>query len=430
MLCQRLKSREIFERGKKVMVGGVNSPVRSFYGLDIPPIVVDKALGDLLFDVDGRHYTDFCCSWGALIHGHADPDIAQAVQDQLCFGNSYGAITPLEVTFATKLVALLPSLEKLRVVCSGTEATMSALRLARGVTGRPLVIKFNGHYHGHVDHLLVQAGSGVAHLSQASSKGVIQDFVANTLSLPFNDVVKVREAIRLHRDRLAAVIVEPIAGNMGVVPGTKAFLEMLREETEKVGAILIFDEVITGFRVGLEGAQGHFGITPDLTCLGKIVGGGFPLAVYGGRFDVMDALAPVGEVYQAGTLAAPPIALAAALAAIEKLDNAFYETLQHKADMFLKPIEQILLQRCLPIQIRRIGSMFSFFLGAASPVTCYEDLKGIDTTLFKSFFSHLFEEGIFFPPSPFETAFLSMSHTPEHLLHAQNVILNWIDQLK
>ena len=326
------KSQEIFEKSCAVIAGGVNSPVRAFIGLDVDPLIAEKGVGDTVWDVDGNPYIDYCMSWGALLHGHAPQRVVEKAIQRVQKGSSFGIATSIEERLARQIVEIMPGMDKLRFVSSGTEATMTAVRLARGYTGRPLIVKFNGNYHGHADPFLVQAGSGVSQMSpESSSEGVPSEIVKHTLSLPFNDLEKARQ---LFQDpeiskQIAAVIVEPIAANMGVVPATHAFFELLRRETERLEAVLIFDEVITGFRVSLRGAQGVYGIEPDLTCLGKIVGGGFPAAVFGGKKKVMDHLAPKGAVYQAGTLSGNPVAMEAGLETLKlAMREGFYEDLE------------------------------------------------------------------------------------------------------
>lgn len=419
----RKKSKEIYESSCKIIPGGVNSPVRSFPDLSILPLIAASGKGDTIWDADGNSFIDFCCSWGALILGHCHPQVVKACQEQIAIGSSFGIATESEEKLAKKVVFLIPSIEKIRFVSSGTEATMTALRVAKGYTNKSLIVKFDGNYHGHSDTLLVRAGSGVSHInSEASSKGVPADILKNTLSLPYNDVEGVRKVLRSLSD-LAAVIVEPIAANMGLVPATREFLQMLREETQKKGAVLIFDEVISGFRVGLQGAQGLYQITPDLTCFGKIIGGGFPAAAFGGKKEIMDKLAPIGDVYQAGTLSGMPVAMVAGLTTIKELESeSFYADLEEKTSAFLAPIEQALGdQGC----VHKLGSLCTIFLGPKK-VSNLEDLKALDHAQFKKFFSHMFERGIYIPPSPYEAWFISSAHTEQNLKKAQNAILEFL----
>jgi glutamate-1-semialdehyde 2,1-aminomutase len=409
-----------------LMPGGVNSPVRSFKDLDMTPLIVVKGKGDTIWDADGFTYTDFCCSWGALILGHAHEKVVQKACEQVAKGSSFGIATPYEKECANKIIAYYPSMDKLRFVSSGTEATMSAVRLARGFTGRSLIVKFDGHYHGHSDALLISAGSGVTHLPQSTSLGVPADCIKHTISLPFNDMDACRSFLRETED-IAAVILEPIAGNMGLVPAKREFLEMLREETEKKQIVLIFDEVITGFRVGLRGAQGLYGIVPDLTCLGKIIGGGFPAAAFGGKKEIMDCLAPLGGVYQAGTLSGNPVAMCAGLETLCHVEQpGFFADLEEKTQSFLAPIRHAIQSKDIPAVVQSFGSMFTLFFGP-SQVESRKDLLHLDLSLFKRFFHYLFQRGVYLSPSAYEVHFLSSSHTELHLLEAQRVILDFFD---
>jgi len=413
----RFASKEIFSKSCEVIPAGVNSPVRSFQAMGFsPPLIVESGNGSLIRDVDGREYIDFCGSWGALILGHAHPKIVTAVQEQVTKGSSFGIATAIEEQLARKVVQLVPAIEKLRFVCSGTEAGMTALRLARGYTERPKIIKFTGHYHGHADALLIQAGSGVSYLNPgATSKGVTEGSVADTICLPFNDFDVVRGFFRTSplASQVAAVILEPITGNMGVVLPEPGFLDMLREETRCIGALLIFDEVITGFRVGLHGAAHLYGIDPDLILLGKVVGGGFPVAAVGGKAKILDTLAPLGQVYQAGTLAGNPIAMRAGLTTLQILEEPqFYQTLEEKTAQITEPLRAAIEAKggCL----QRCGSMFSLFFGLKK-VTSKENLAKLDEKTFIRLFCHLFDRGIYIPPSSHEAWFVSSAHTPEQL---------------
>lgn len=361
------------------------------------PLIAARGQGPYVWDADGHQYIDYCNSWGSLILGHAHPAVVQAAVEQLKNGSSFGMATPYEEAIARKICHHLPSIEKIRFVSSGTEATMSALRVARGATGKPTVIKFIGNYHGHSDGLLVRAGSGVLELNpEASSKGVPIDFVKHTLCLPFNDLETCCQVLR-SRDDIAAVILEPIAANMGVVPGNRDFMEMLREETARKGIVLIYDEVITGFRVGLKGAQGYYGITPDMTCLGKVIGGGFPAAAFGGRADLMNHLAPLGEVYQAGTLSGSPVAMCAGLATLQELEKpGFFEDLEKKTTQLVNA-----LRETIPGHVTQVGSMFTPFFN--------------DPGRYAHFFKHLFAHHVYFAPAPYEANFLSSAHTQDDL---------------
>lgn len=409
---QRTKSREIFEASCRLIPGGVNSPVRAFPGLNTTPLVAVKGKGAVVWDADGHSYIDYCGSWGALILGHANPQIVAAAAQQLQAGSTFGMATPYELQMVEKIRSHIPSMEKIRFVSSGTEATMSAIRVARGFTGKPTVVKFEGHYHGHSDGLLVKAGSGVVQLNpEASSLGVPSDFTKHTVCLPFNDLKSCRDFLR-SRDDLAAVILEPIAGNMGLVPADPDFIQMLREETEQRGIVLIFDEVITGFRVGLSGAQGYYGIRPDLTCLGKIIGGGFPAAAFGGSSKIMNCLAPLGGVYQAGTLSGNPVAMQAGLAVLEQIEQPrFYEDLERKTTLLVQGIREWMRKHQIEGCVNQIGSMFTPFFGAEQ--VCH--FIRLNEELYRKFFLHLFGQGIYFAPSAYEANFISSAHTEEQI---------------
>ncbi|MBS0620604.1 MAG: glutamate-1-semialdehyde 2,1-aminomutase [Verrucomicrobia bacterium] len=426
-LCRPL-TEELYLASTKLMPGGVNSPVRAFRHLEMTPLMVRSGKGDTIWDVDGHSYLDFCQSWGALILGHAPERVIRAVTEQLQHGTSYGIGTPYEKALAEKVQRHVPSMEMLRFVSSGTEAVMSAVRLARGYTGKSVLIKFNGHFHGHSDSLLIQAGSGVTHLPQASSQGIPKELAHHTLSLPFNDFETCQKVIR-EREDIAAIIVEPISGNMGVVPPKQGFLEMLRDESRKKGILLIFDEVITGFRVGIGGAQKLYGIDPDLTCLGKVIGGGFPVAAFGGKRKILEQIAPLGGVYQAGTLSGNPIAMCAGLETLNAIEEPlFYEKLQEKTERFLHPIREKADSLDFPIAIQSIGSMFTIFFGVEK-VESKEDLGALDEKLFAEFFKFLFHRGIYLSPSAHEAHFLSAAHTEAHLGEAQSHILDFLGKL-
>ena len=421
-------SETIFSNACKVIPGGVNSPVRSFKSVGLKPMIVESGYGDMIRDVDGNEFIDYCCSWGPLILGHAHPAVVRAAQEQIAKGSSFGIATEVEEKLATKIVGLIPSIEKIRFVSSGTEATMTALRIARGFTGRSKIVKFAGHYHGHHDSLLVQAGSGVSGLNaEATSLGVNPGVIADTISLPFNEPEAVRSLLRSEMGQsIAAVILEPIAGNMGVVLPEAGFLELLREETEKCGALLIFDEVITGFRVGLQGAQGLYGIDPDLTCFGKVIGGGFPVAAVGGKAEIMDVLAPLGQVYQAGTLSGNPVAMRAGLETLNQVEkNNFYLLLEEKAKRLLDPIQEALQKASQPACLQRCGSMFTLFFGVKE-VRSKKDLKNLDEARFRQFFKYLFDKGIYIPPASQEAWFISSAHTNEHLDFTASTICAFI----
>lgn len=422
LTANRNKSEEIYRASCGVIPGGVNSPVRAFPGLDQTPMVVESGYGDTIVDIDGNSYIDFCCSWGALIHGHAHPLVVEEVQKRAAMGSSFGITTVVEAKLAKMIVEHVPSIEKVRFVSSGTEATMSAVRLARGYTKRDLLIKFVGHYHGHADAFLVQAGSGAANLS--SSAGVPQDFVKHTLCLPYNDFEAIEEAFRAHGERIAAVILEPIAANMGLVAPKEGYLEFLREKTRGVGALLIFDEVITGFRVALGGAQELYGIEPDLTCFGKIIGGGYPAAAFGGKAEIMDFLAPLGPVYQAGTLSGNPVAMEAGLQTLYLCGApGFYQKLDEMTSLLTDPIREAIADK--EMCLHQAGSLFTLFFGKRS-VENIDDVKQCDASAFARYFHMLFERGIYVSPSQFEANFVSSAHSRESLEKTRDFIVEFI----
>jgi glutamate-1-semialdehyde 2,1-aminomutase len=409
------KSRALFERAQRLMPGGVNSPVRAFRAVGGAPFFVARGEGCFLWDVDGNRYVDFVCSWGALILGHAHPEVVAAVKAAVERGTTYGAPTELEVRLAEQIQSAFPTMEMLRLVNSGTEATMSALRVARGYTGRGKVIKFEGCYHGHADYLLVKAGSGATTFGIPDSAGVPESFSQETIVLPYNDADAFIRTMDEIGDQVAAVIVEPVAGNMGVVLPKPEFLRALRDQTRKHGAVLIFDEVITGFRLTYGGAQHLFGIEPDMTCLGKIVGGGFPLAAYGGRREIMQAVAPLGPVYQAGTLSGNPVAVTAGLTTLRVLErDKPYAELERRTNWLTDAIADAARAFNIPVQINHIASMFTAFF-TDQPVTDYASAKRSDTKRFARFFHALLQRGVFLPPSQFEAAFLSVAHSDEVL---------------
>lgn len=407
----RPRSSDLFRRSEKILVGGVNSPVRAFRAVGGNPLVIEQARGAHLFDLDGQSYLDYVCSWGALILGHAHPGVTRAIQEQAAFGTSYGMTSPLESELAEAIASLMPSIEMLRFVSSGTEATMSAARLARGFTKRDLILKFEGCYHGHSDSFLSQAGSGLATLGISASPGVPESFARLTLNVPYNDLAAAEKAFREHPDEIAAIIVEPIAANMGVVPPNVGYLEGLREITRKNGALLIFDEVISGFRVGLGGAQGLYKIQPDLTALGKIIGGGLPVAAYGGRREIMQMLAPLGPVYQAGTLSGNPLAMRAGLATLPHLRaENFYEELNRKSERLAGGLRKVFEEAKVPARVNSAGSLITIFF-QAGPIRNYDDAKKSDTKAFADFFTKMLDQGIFLPPSQYEALFVSAAHT-------------------
>ena len=404
-------SSDLFARAQRILVGGVDSPVRAFRAVGGQPLIIDRARGSRIRDVDGREYIDYVCSWGALILGHADPDVVSAVADQAARGTSYGMTSPLEIELGEHIAAAIPSIERIRFVSSGTEAAMSAVRLARGFTKRDLILKFEGGYHGHADSFLSEAGSGLATLGIAASPGVPAEFAALTLNAPYNDAAAVERIFAQHPRRIAAVIVEPVAANMGVVPPAPAFLESLRRITERDDALLIFDEVITGFRIAYGGAQEAFGIRPDLTVLGKIIGGGLPVAAYGGRREIMDMVAPLGPVYQAGTLSGNPLAMRAGLASLAKLGSpGLYEDLARKTQLLAGGLREALREAQLRGQVNASGSLLTLFF-ATDAVANYADAKKSDTNRFAAFFREMLARGVFLPPSQFEALFVSAVHT-------------------
>jgi len=407
------KSRVLFEKAKKYIPGGVNSPVRAGQSVGIDPPFISKANGCVIWDVDGNEYIDYVCSWGPMILGHAHPEIVNALEERVKLGTSYGAPTELEVEMADIVVEMVPSIEMVRMVNSGTEATMSAIRLARGYTGREKIIKFDGCYHGHADSLLVSAGSGLATLGIPGSPGVPQDLARHTISLPFNNFENVSQAFNKFGPEIAAVIVEPIPGNMGVINPDQAFLKSLRELTNEYGALLIFDEVISGFRVAIGGAQELYDIMPDLTCLGKIIGGGLPVGAYGGNKDIMTRMAPQGDVYQAGTLSGNPLAMAAGLTTLKILkEESPYDELDKLGDMLFSGLKRVAEAACVNVVINRVGSMGSFFF-TDEPVTDFETAKASDENQFKRYFRSMLDQGIYLAPSPYEAAFLSTAHSEE-----------------
>ncbi len=403
------KSEEWFQRALGHIPGGVNSPVRAFRGVGGSPLFIQRGEGSRLYDVDGNSYIDYVCSWGPLILGHLPEPVVEALRGVLEIGTSFGAPTAQEVELAELIAHLVPSMQMVRLVNSGTEATMSALRVARGFTGRDLTVKFEGCYHGHVDSLLVKAGSGMATLGIADTAGVPACFAATTIALPYNSISAVEQTFAAHGDKIAAVIVEPVVGNMGCIPPAPGFLEALREITRRHGALLIFDEVMTGFRVALGGAQKRFEILPDLTTLGKIIGGGLPMAAYGGRADIMKKVAPVGPIYQAGTLSGNPLAVAAGLAMLRYLEAnpQVYEILEARGAQLCEWVPP-------GVTVNRVGSMFTFFL-TPDPVTDWDSAARSDKAEFARLFHFLLDRGIYLAPSQFEAGFISAAHSEEDI---------------
>jgi glutamate-1-semialdehyde 2,1-aminomutase len=405
------KSKMLHERASRVLVGGVNSPVRAFKAVGGTPLFIRRAKGSRIWDEDGNSYVDYVCSWGPLILGAAYPKVVNALRAQAAKGTSYGAPTKLETDLAELIANAIPSIGLLRFVNSGTEATMSALRLARAYTKREKILKFDGCYHGHVDSLLVKGGSGMATLSLPDSAGLTKSSTADTLTVPYNNVEAVKAIFEEVSDMIAAVIVEPVAGNMGMVPPAQGFLQELREITRKYGALLIFDEVITGFRVAYGGAQELFRVKPDLTCLGKVIGGGLPVGAYGGRAEIMQLLAPLGTVYQAGTLSGNPLAMTAGIATLNVLKRkGIYDKLEKRSSKLAEGILKVAASNGSLVRLNRVGSMLGLFF-TEREVTDYATAKSSDTGKYREFFHLMLENGVYLPPSAFETIFVSTAHT-------------------
>jgi len=397
------------------MPGGVNSPVRAFGNVNSTPIFIESASGAYLHDVDGNHYVDFIGSWGPMILGHSNPKIIKAIKDQADLGTSYGAPTEAETSIGELIRTVMPSIEKIRMVNSGTEATMSCIRLARGYTGRNKIIKFTGCYHGHVDSLLIKAGSGVSTFGLPDSPGIPEELARHTISVPYNDINAFLEVFESIKSELAAVIIEPIAGNMGFIPGDKDFLETLRIKTHESGSVLIFDEVMTGFRVSLGGAQELYGIIPDLTALGKVIGGGLPVGAFGGKAEIMNFLAPEGPVYQAGTLSGNPLAVAAGKCLINELIKTNpYDELEANANYLLTNIKNEMLKKEIPFSFNQIGGMFGFFFTDEFPNN-FDDVSATSDKYFESFFKDCLNQGIYFAPSKYEAGFISTKHSKKIL---------------
>ncbi|MDP6043936.1 MAG: glutamate-1-semialdehyde 2,1-aminomutase [Dehalococcoidales bacterium] len=408
-------SRKLFQEAQKYLPGGVDSPARAFKTVGGTPPFITRGQGSRIYDADGNEFIDYVCSWGPLILGHAPEPVVNALKKTAENGTSFGAPTELEITLAKMTSAAIPSIEMVRFVNSGTEATMSALRLARAFTGRDKVVKFAGGYHGHADGLLVKAGSGLATLSLPSSPGVPSSYAGNTLLASYNDAEAVTELFQNYPEQIAAVIVEPVAANMGVVPPQPGFLNSLRSLTSDFGALLIFDEVITGFRVAYGGAQSLYGITPDLTCLGKIIGGGLPVGAYGGKREIMEMMAPTGPVYQAGTLSGNPLAMTAGIETLKVLSQpGVYEKLGNTASRLEKGITEAASASNLKLNISRFASLLTIFF-TDNQVFDYDSVSGADTALFGQFFQQLLSEGIYWPPSQFEAAFISLAHSTEDI---------------
>jgi glutamate-1-semialdehyde 2,1-aminomutase len=423
----RRRSREIFEHAEKLLVGGVNSPVRAFRSVGGKPLIIERGRGQYLYDADGNQLLDYVCSWGAMLLGHAHPSVTAAIAGQAQRGTSFGVTTELEIELATLIKCAIPFLEKIRLVSSGTEATMSAVRLARGITKRDFIVKFEGCYHGHSDSFLSQAGSGLATLGLAECPGVPEALAALTLNAPYNDLDAVERLFAQHKDKIAAVIVEPIAANMGVVLPQPGFLQGLRDLTRKNSALLIVDEVITGFRLHNGAVQPQLGVEADLTTLGKIIGGGLPVAAYAGRAELMNHVAPLGPVYQAGTLAGNPLAMAAGIATLKQLTApGLYDRINENAERLVSGVRKAIAEARVPAQVNAFGSLSTIFF-SAQPVQNYADAKRSDTKRFARFFREMLDRDIFLAPSQFEAAFVSAAHTQEDI---DNTIAAALDSLR
>lgn len=407
-------SREAFDEAKKYLPGGVNSPVRAFKSVGLTPMYIDHGKGSHIFDIDGNEFIDYVASWGPLIMGHAHPEVVKALLDTAVKGTSFGAPTLIETKMAKLVAERVPSIDIVRMVNSGTEATMSAIRLARGYTGRNKIMKFEGSYHGHADSLLIKAGSGVATLGLPDSPGVPEGTALNTITVPYNDLESVKLAFERYGEEIAGVIVEPIAGNMGVVPPQPGFLEGLRSLTTEYGSLLIFDEVMTGFRVDQNCAQGRFGITPDLTCLGKVIGGGLPVGAYGGKKEIMEQIAPSGPIYQAGTLSGNPLAMTAGFTTLSLLIPEVYDRLEALSARLEAGFTANTKEKGIPCTINRVGSMVCPFF-TDTPVINYESAKSSDLDLFRRYFAAMVEHGVNIAPSQFEGMFVSAVHTEEDI---------------
>ena len=413
---KRDRNEMLWKRARKYLPGGVNSPVRAFNGVGGDPVFFERAEGACLYDVEGRSYIDYVGSWGPMIAGHAHPAIVSAVQAAAARGLSFGAPCPAEVEMAERLCAIVPALEMVRMVNSGTEATMSAIRVARAATGRDGIIKFEGCYHGHADSFLVKAGSGALTLGVPNSPGVPSAVADLTVTLPYNDLSTVRDCLATRGKEIAAVIVEPVAGNMNCIPPVEGFLQGLREACDEFGCLLIFDEVMTGFRVALQGAQGLYGVTPDLSTFGKVIGGGMPVGAFGGKREYMSLVAPSGPVYQAGTLSGNPVAMAAGLANLELIcRDGFFEELTEKTQLLVCGLQQAADSAEVPVLTTRVGGMFGLFFSKAKKVVNFAEAGACDVDAFKRFFHLMLDRGVYFAPSAFEAGFVSMAHTQEHI---------------
>ncbi|EAH4072922.1 glutamate-1-semialdehyde 2,1-aminomutase [Listeria monocytogenes] len=408
------KSEKAFKEAKKVLPGGVNSPVRAFNSVDASPVFMDHGKGAYITDVDGNEYIDYVLSWGPLILGHVDPAVVNAITKAALKGTSFGTPTEIETELAKLVIERVPSIEIVRMVSSGTEATMSAIRLARGYTKREKILKFEGSYHGHGDSLLIKAGSGVATLGLPDSPGVTKGLAADTITVPYNDIEGAKLAFEKYGEEIAAVIVEPVAGNMGVVPPIEGFLEGLRELTTKFGSLLIFDEVMTGFRVDYYSAQGYYVVTPDLTCLGKVIGGGLPVGAYGGKKEIMEQIAPAGSIYQAGTLSGNPLAMNAGFETVRQLTPQHYDVFRTLIKRMEEGLTEISARRQVPLSINKAGSMFGFFF-TDQKVINFDTAKTSNLEFFRNYYREMLGQGIFLPPSQFEGIFISTMHTENEI---------------
>ena len=427
------RSEQLFAQAARVIPGGVNSPVRAFKAVGGSPVFIDRAEGAYLWDVDGKRYIDYVLSWGPMIAGHAHPHVLAAVQEKMQKGLSFGAPTEIEITLAEKLCSIMPNMDLVRMVSSGTEATMSAIRLARGYTGRDKIIKFEGCYHGHSDSLLVKAGSGALTLGVPSSPGVPAALADHTLTLTYNDADSVKKAFQTFGEQIACVIVEPVAGNMNCIPPVPGFLESIREQCTKYGSVFIIDEVMTGFRLGLQGAQGYYGIEADLTCLGKVIGGGMPVGAFGGKRAIMEKIAPLGPVYQAGTLSGNPVAMAAGLATLDIISQpGFYEPLFAKTEKLVQGLLAAAKNIGIPMTSNHVGSMWGLFFTEEKTITNYQQVMACDTQRFNRFFHGMLDEGVYLAPASYEAAFMSSAHSDADLaatvLSAKTVFARLLDE--
>ncbi|GLS27876.1 glutamate-1-semialdehyde 2,1-aminomutase [Marinibactrum halimedae] len=410
------RSEQLFQDAQKHIPGGVNSPVRAFRAVGGTPVFFEKAKGAYIYDADGKQYVDYVQSWGPMVLGHAHPEVIAAVVEKVQHGLSFGAPTEIETTLADELCQIMPGMDLVRFVSSGTEATMSAIRLARGFTGRDTIIKFEGCYHGHSDSLLIKAGSGALTLGVPSSPGVPAALAQHTVTLTYNDIEGVKKAFQEMGDQIACVIAEPVCGNMNCVPPIPGFLETLREECDKSGALLVIDEVMTGFRVSLTGAQGHYGVTADITTLGKVMGGGMPVGAFGGRREVMEHIAPLGPVYQAGTLSGNPVAMAAGLTNLRLVqEEGFYESLSQKTTLLVEGLQDRANAANIPFTTNHVGSMFGFFFTDAPHITNYQQVMDCNIERFNKFFHGMLQEGVYLAPASYEAGFMSAAHTEKDI---------------